>query len=223
MEIYDTEEEQVAAIKRWWKENGTSTIIGIIAGILIISGWNYWQEQQQDEAMQTAALFDELWSNINEEKKDAVEKITERIIEQDPTSSYASFSQLLLAKTKVQAGELDAAKSILDGLMLDARSAELRNIARIRLIKILQALGEYEQGLQLIAKADQSTTEGFSASYDELTGDLYVALGRLGEARTAYQSALREGAKSPLLQFKLDDITAAEVFENNEANILVNE
>lgn len=223
MEIYDTEEEQVAAIKRWWKENGTSTIIGIIAGILIISGWNYWQEQQQDKAMQTAALFDELWSNINEEKKDAVEKITERIIEQDPTSSYASFSQLLLAKTKVQAGELDAAKSILDGLMLDARSAELRNIARIRLIKILQALGEYEQGLQLIAKADQSTTEGFSASYDELTGDLYVALGRLGEARTAYQSALREGAKSPLLQFKLDDITAAEVFENNEANILVNE
>ncbi len=223
MEIYDTEEEQIAAIKRWWKENGTSTIIGVIAGILIISGWNYWQDQQQDKAIQTASLFNELWLNINEENQDAVEKITERIVEQDSTSSYASFSQLLLAKTKVQQGELEAAKGILEKLMLDARSAELRNIARIRLIKILQAMGEYEQGLQLIAEVDQSTTQGFSASYDELTGDLYVALDRLAEARTAYQSALREGAKSPLLQFKLDDITAAEIIGNNEAGTLLNE
>jgi predicted negative regulator of RcsB-dependent stress response len=223
VEIYDTEEEQVAAIKRWWKENGTSTIIGIIAGICIISGWNYWQQHQQNNAIQVSALFDEILVGVNEEKQDSVEKITERILERGASSTYATFSRLLLAKTKVQMGELDAAQGILETLITEASSVELRNIARIRLIKILQAKGENEQGLQLIAEVDQSTMEGFSASYDELTGDLYVALNRLGEARTAYQSAIRAGVKSPLLQFKFDDITQAKIIESNTEIELIKE
>ena len=63
----------------------------------------------------------------------------------------------------------------------------------------------------MIAETDASAMQGFTASYEELKGDLYVALNRVDEARTAYQNALREGAQSPLLQFKLDDITAPEI------------
>jgi predicted negative regulator of RcsB-dependent stress response len=73
------------------------------------------------------------------------------------------------------------------------------------------ASGEYEQGLQLIAEVDPSTAQGFTAGYEELKGDLYVALERNGEARTAYQNALRQGAASPLIQFKLDDISVPEI------------
>jgi predicted negative regulator of RcsB-dependent stress response len=121
----------------------------------------------------------------------------------------------LLAKTKVQQGDVESAKSIFEKQMKVADSAELRNVARIRLVKLMLATDENEKGLQTIAEVDQSSSQGFSASYDELTGDLYLALGRLGEARTAYQSALRAGSNSPLLQFKLDDITAAEIIETN--------
>jgi predicted negative regulator of RcsB-dependent stress response len=35
-------------------------------------------------------------------------------------------------------------------------------------------------------------------------------MGQIGEARTAYQLALQAGQGSPLLQFKLDDLTAAD-------------
>ncbi|KAF3978049.1 MAG: tetratricopeptide repeat protein [Methylococcales symbiont of Iophon sp. n. MRB-2018] len=215
MEIYDTEEEQVAAIKRWWKKNGISTIVGIVAGILIITGGNYWQQQQKDNAMQVSALFDELLVNIDEEKQDSVKKITERIEEHDSNSTYVTLSRLLLAKTKIQMADLDAAQGILEKLMIDASSVELRNIARIRLIKVLQAKGENQRGLQLIAEVDKADVEGFLANYDELTGDLYVALDRLGEARTAYQQALRADGKSALLQFKLNDITQAKMIESN--------
>ncbi|MEO1879252.1 MAG: tetratricopeptide repeat protein [Methylococcales bacterium] len=223
MEIYDTEEEQVAAIKRWWKANGITAIIGIIAGILVVTGMNYWQGQQKEKAIQVSSLFDELWISINDKKQDSAEKITERIMEQDATSTYATFSRLLLAKSKVQQGDLEAAKNILEQLMIEARSVELRNIARIRLIKILQANGENEQGLQLISEVDQATASGFSASYDELTGDLYVALDRLGEARTAYLSAIRTGAKSPLLQFKMDDIAPVKIINRDPAAGLIKE
>ncbi|MCK5189165.1 MAG: tetratricopeptide repeat protein [Methylococcales bacterium] len=215
MEIYDTEEEQVAAIKRWWKENGTSTITGIVVGVVLIAGWNFWQSYTKDKAKNASALYEQLLDSISTEKNESAEKIAERITEQYGSTAYATYAALLLAKTKVQQGDLDAAKNILEKQMRDADSAELKNVARIRLIKLMLATDENEKGLQLIAEVDQSSAQGFSASYDELKGDLYVALDRLGEARTAYQSALRAGVKSPLLQFKLDDITAAEIVESN--------
>ncbi len=211
MEIYDSEEEQVAAIKRWWKENWTSLIVGLIAGGLIIGGWKLWQSNVQEKANQASALYGQLLQSVNAEKTESTQKISERIIAQFDSTAYASYAALILAKTKVQQGDLDAAISILKKQMHEADSAELKNISRIRLIKLMQAKGENEMGLQLIAEADQSSAQGFAATYDELKGDLYVALDRLGEARTAYESALRAGQQSPLLQFKLDDITPAEI------------
>lgn len=211
MEIYDTEEEQVAAIKRWWKENGTSTIVGAIVGILLIGGWNFWQSYTRDKAVQASALYDQLLENTSKGKNDSIQKITEKISAQYGSTAYATYANLILAKTKVGQNDLEAAKSIYEKLTQESDSVELRNIARIRLIRLLHSTGENEKGLELIAGADKASTQGFVSSYDELKGDLYVALDRLGEARTAYQSALRAGESSPLLQFKLDDITAAEI------------
>lgn len=214
MEIYDSEEEQVAAIKRWWKENGTSVITGAIIGIALIAGWNFWQNYSKDKAYQASALYSQLLENIEDDKKESIETISSRISQQYDSTAYATFAALLLAKTKVDEGDLVSAKEILEKQMRESNSVELKNVARIRLIKLLHATGENEKGLQLIAEIDQASTQGFTASYNELKGDLYVELDRLGEARTAYQSALRAGKSSPLLQFKLDDITAPEIIED---------
>jgi len=211
VEIYETEEEQIAAIKRWWKENGASTIAGVVIGLLLLGGWNFWQSYKQDQANQASSFYVQLNERMDQKKFDSVEKIAQTIMTQYSSTAYASYAALLLAKTKVEQGNLEAAKAIFEKLMLTASEPELKQIARIRLIKIMYAEDNYQQGLQLIAEADPSSIEGFSMIYDELKGDLYVALDRLGEARTAYQSALRAGARSPLLQFKLDDISAQEV------------
>jgi len=211
VEIYETEEEQVAAIKRWWKENGVSTIVGIVLGGMAIAGWDFWQGNVKEQANQASALYDQLQISLSKENNESVAAISKKIETEHGGSAYASYSALLLAKTKVQENDLEAAKSILEKQMNNANSNEIKNIARLRLVKLLYATGENEKGLKLIAEADQAKAKGFSASYDELKGDLYVALDRLGEARTAYESALREGTKSPLLQFKLDDITTTEV------------
>lgn len=220
MKIYDTEEEQVLALKSWWQQYGISVISGIVIGILGVSGWSYWQDQQNDQALQATALFSDLLANVEAKQHAEVETISASIIEQYATSPYTAFAALFLAKSKVEAGDLDAAKRTLEKLMHEADSAELTNIARLRLIRVLQAQGENEQGLQLIAAADKSTVSGFSASYNELAGDLYVALNRLAEARTAYEAAVRDGSKSPLLQIKLDDISvAAEAKADSESNL----
>ena len=210
METYDTEEERVEALKRWWKENGQSTIAGLVVGIALILGWNYWQDYKKDQTMQASALYDQLMKAVNEGNNEAAAKLAKHIQEQFHATPYASYSGLLQAKVKVQQGDVAGAKQILEKIAHDSNK-ELSNVAKLRLVRLMLASGEYEQGLKLIAEVDPSSTSSFSGNYDELVGDLYVALDRLDEARTSYQKALRDGYQSPFLQAKIDDLTAPEI------------
>jgi predicted negative regulator of RcsB-dependent stress response len=212
VEIYDTEEERLEALKRWWKENGQSTIVGLILGIAVILGWNFWQDHKKAQAEQASALYSQLIQAIGADKKESAEKLAERIKEQYPKTQYAAYSGLFLAKIKVQQGDLAKAQAILKEIAAGSNN-ELSNIAKIRQVRLMLASGEYEQGLQLINDVDPATSSSFSGNYDELVGDLYVALDRLDQARSSYQKALENGYKSPLLQFKIDDLTASEKVE----------
>lgn len=209
MELYETEEEQVEALKKWWKENGTATIVGAVMGIIIILGWNYWQEHKKGQAALASQTYAQLLKALDSNQKDSVEKLSERIQGEFKDSEYAAYTGLLQAKLKAQSGDFDAAKQLLKTIAASSNK-HLSNIAKIRLVRILLATGEYEQGLQLINGVDQEAAASYSANYDELVGDLYVALDRLDEARTSYQSALRNGHQSPLLQLKIDDLSPQE-------------
>lgn len=215
MEIYESEEEQVAAIKAWWKENGQSALIGLALGIVIILGWNYWQDYRKDRALKASALYSELLKALSTDQKKTVIDKAEQLGSQFGGSDYAAYGTLMAAKVKTQQGDVAAAKKLLETLTQSA-DKELSNIARIRLVRLMLANKEYEQGLQIISAVDPSATGSFSGLYDELTGDLYVALDRLDLARTSYQSALRNGQQSPLLQMKIDDLTATEKLDSQK-------
>ncbi len=215
MAIYDTEEEQLEALKRWWKESGTSTIIGVAIGIAIIFGWNFWQEHKKNQANQASAIYEQLLKAAETDQKDTVDKLTKRLQEQFVGSNYAAYAGLFQAKLKVQQGDIAGAKDVLKKIA-DGKDKELSHIAKIRLVKLMLASGEYEQGLKIINDVDQADAAKFSDNYDELVGDLYVALDRLDEARTAYQKALKNGYQSPLLQLKIDDLTPPEKSETKK-------
>ena len=209
MEIYDTEEEQLEALKRWWKENGQATILGLVMGIAVILAWNFWQDHKKEQAGLASALYSELLLATDSNKLDSAEKLAERLQQQYPKTEYAAYSGLLLAKVKVQQGDLAKAETILTSIA-SGSNKELGNIANIRLVRLMMANGQYEQGLKLINSIDPANSASYSGNYDELVGDLYVALDRIELARSSYQKALVSGYRSPLLQLKIDDLTAPE-------------
>ncbi|MEQ1636346.1 MAG: tetratricopeptide repeat protein [Methylococcales bacterium] len=210
MAIYDTEEEQVEAVKRWWKDNSQAVIIGVIVGTGLIFGIDFWKTQQRDKHLQASAVYEQLMAANSKDQTEQVDKLAQTLGLQYDSTMYAGYAALFQAKTKVQTGDFPAAKVILEKAIATGDNT-LKNVARIRLLSLLLATGEYEQGLKLIAETDAASIKGFSSNYEELKGDLYVALNRVDEARTAYETALREGAQSPLLQFKLDDLTVLPV------------
>lgn len=209
MEIYDTEEEQLEALKRWWKENGQATILGLVMGIAVILAWNFWQDHKKEQAGLASALYSELLLATDSNKLDSAEKLAERLQQQYPKTEYAAYSGLLLAKVKVQQGDLAKAETILTSIA-SGSNKELGNIANIRLVRLMMANGQYEHGLKLINSIDPANSASYSGNYDELVGDLYVALDRIELARSSYQKALESGYRSPLLQLKIDDLTAPE-------------
>jgi len=206
--IYDTEEEQLEQLKKWWEANHSSVLAGIIGSVVLIAAINFWQQSQLESRSAASQLYQELLDAAANQKTDSVEKIADKLAAEHPSSAYSNYAALQLAKAKVEKGDLEAAKAILQKEIKTTDSPELKHVCRLRLIELLLADKQYEEGLKLIAEVDPAVTEGFASSYDELQGDLYVAMDRLDEARNAYQSALRTGQPSPLVQFKLDDIAA---------------
>lgn len=210
MEIYETEEEQVAALKDWWKANGSSVISGVVIAAITVGGWNFWQSYQKDKINTASDMYEQLLQAEMAGKVALVDKIASKLNTEFSSTAYDAYALLFQAKEKVKQNDLSAAQAILEQAMTATDDAEIKHVARTRLIRVLLAQKEYEQGLQMIADVDQSSLGGFAGIYEELKGDLYVAMGQIGEARTAYQLALQAGQGSPLLQFKLDDLTAAD-------------
>lgn len=206
MEDYLTEEERLEALKRWWKENGRSVVLGVGFGAAIVAGWNLWQTQRWQQAEQAGTTFQQLLDAEGNHQAEAALKLSERLSEQYGSTAYGGYGKLFAAKLKSDRGEAEAAKLLLKEVVAKAGDDNLRHLARLRLAQVMLFLQEDEAALQLIDSAEAKTGAAYQALYAELKGDILVALGRSNEARTAYEQARTLGGKTPLLELKLQDL-----------------
>ena len=96
-------------------------------------------------------------------------------------------------------------------LMPTARSArpELGPLheERVRLARVLAQQEEYDEALATL----DVESGGFSGRYNEVLGDIHVALGNLVSARAAYTAALITGESNlvdrNLVQMKLEELS----------------
>jgi len=57
LDSYRTEDEQIQAIKNWWKENGVSTVLTLCVAVAAVFGWRGWQDQQQQKLDAAAVTY----------------------------------------------------------------------------------------------------------------------------------------------------------------------
>lgn len=222
VEAYTTDEEQLEALKNWWKENGKSIIIGVVLAVGAVFGWRAWQSYQHTMLEQASDLYEELVdatqiSNIsNDEVKFAtVTHLSGRLKNEFDSSTYASYAALLLAKTLVEKNELDGAVGELQWVLDRSNPEEnVYQIARVRLAKVLLALGGDDNANKALALFGSNMSSVYKASIEEIRGDLYFSLKQFDKAREAYSIALIEakriGSNNPILQIKLNDLAKDE-------------
>lgn len=206
MEVYLSEEERVDALKKWWKENYRAAIVGVSLGLAVMGGWNAWQTSQRHKAEEASALYQNLLKAVESKQTDPAQQLSQRLITNYQGTVYATYGALFQAKLKAEAGDLAAAKKTLADLLNATKDDALKQLIRIRLANVLLALGENAEALGLIEPLPRDKLGEFESVYEVLKGDAYFGLGRLDDARKAYEKAKQLGDSSPMLQLKLDNL-----------------
>lgn len=205
VELYD-EHEQGERVRKWIREYGISIVAGLVLAFGGIFGFRYWQDYQANQKVLAANLFTVIRTNVDAgQTEQASERFTE-LQAAAPRSAFVGLSAMLLASAHVEAGRLQAAAELYQGILDKRHMQSLWPIARLRLARVLEAQGDLTQALSVLDGV--STPAGHEAAWAELRGDLLFAQGRLGEAQTAFEQALQltddRGFNRRLLQMKID-------------------
>jgi predicted negative regulator of RcsB-dependent stress response len=203
MTAYQTEEEQVEALKRWWKDNGTAIIAGVVIGLGGVFGWQAWGNYRDRTGQEASLAFNQLVSATQQGETESASKQAELLRLEYEGNSYAVFAALIQAKLKLEQGDAPAARSQLEWAMAQADNESLRRLAQLHLARILLSEGDLDGA----AKLAEVATGGFAGEFAQLRGDIAAQRGDKQAAFDAYTLAMsKETSHRDLLQMKLDDL-----------------
>lgn len=207
MEAYTTEEQQVEAIKKWWHDNKWSVIGGIVVGVGALWGGRAWLDNQHGYAETASATYQLMLEQVSQGKNEDAAQQGAQLLGQFSDTAYASLGALAMAKIKVDAGESAAASAHLRWALDNSKEDSVQFEARRRLAQLMLADKKYDEALALLNGVDAGVYE---SAYEQLKGDIYVAMGQPESARTAFMRALASAAPQErgreLLQIKLDNL-----------------
>lgn len=209
MTDYLTEQEQIELIKQWIKQYLPMVILGLILAAAIIFGWRYWQQRQLANTLQASAIYDDMLSfaGQNDDKKAVAQ--AETLYKNYVKTPYAQMAVLYLAKNAAANKNYTKAVVFYNWVINNSHVAPLREIARLREARVLITEKKAENAITLLHTVDDET---FTPLIKEVTGDAYMALNQIENARNAYKQALaalpNAQVQRPILQIKLDNLAA---------------
>ena len=212
MDNYRTEEEQIAALKKWWADNGNSLLIGIGAALVIVFGWKAWQNSVEQAKAEASVMYQQLLTTATSNSFEEVEEgssvafIAGELKEKFADSEYAVYGALFLAKEAAGEGLLDQAEAELRWVLENSEDVRLQHITRGRLARVLSAQGDHEAALAQLTAQDPA----FEAGFLEIRGDILLRTEQEEEAIDAYTRAFEmvkdNPQAQPLLAVKLSDL-----------------
>ena len=203
----ETAEQELEALKKWWGENGRTVVIGVLLGLGGVFGWTTYQQRLEANAEALSIIYQQIIEAVSQGQHGAVRAQAASLIESSPKSGYAALGALLAAKSAYAQKDLDGAKNSLFWVIQNAEKTGLKDIARIRLARVLieeNRLNEAKQNL------DGVENPSFSPTVNEIRGDIRLMEGDVEGAREAYQRTLNaenaSGTTRERVRMKMDDL-----------------
>ena len=192
------EHEQGERVRSWLRANGAGILGGIVLGLALIWGWQWWQQQDTGRKMQAGNDFQTAASALGQGDVDKAKTHLEAL----PDGAYATLGALALAKAQLDAGKRDEAIATLRAAK--AGDPAIDEIVQQRLARLLIDAGKADEALVLLAgAADDANTL-------QVRGDAHAALDQDDKARDAYTKALAlievGSPQRNLVELKLSDV-----------------
>jgi predicted negative regulator of RcsB-dependent stress response len=182
------EQEQLAEIKHFWNQYGnliSGVVIVVFGAIALWNGWQYWQREQ---AVQAAAMYDEVERASQAGDATRVERAFNDVKDKFGRTTYAQQAALLAAKFFVDKGNTQAAKDALLWVADKSPDEGYQALARLRVASLLLEAKSFDDAHKQLAG---EFPKEFQPLVFDRRGDVYNAQGKKAEAKAEYSKAYK--------------------------------
>lgn len=187
IDVHDSDAEALERMKKWWNENGKTTVAGLVLGLGSVFGWSGWQGYQEQRAEAASALYQQVSQSAADGRPEDVRRHGETLMGEFPDSGYAALTALFLAKAAMTDNQSDEAVSHLQWVLDNASLTELKLVARLRLARLALDKGNADEAWNFVNAVAPGK---FENAYMFVKGDILIAQNKPKEAREAYAKAL---------------------------------
>lgn len=193
---YYNDDQQVELIKNWCKKYGVSVIAGVLLGLAILYGWQFWQKHQTQKSAEASIAYERILSDVAQGNPTQAVKEATQLVQDAPHSVYATVASLILAKLAVAQQQYPQAITHLQWVLDHSKERAYQQIARLEWARILSEQQQWDTALKTL---DTVNDPAYLPSIQEVRGDILLAQGKQQQAQLAYQAALKNLATdSPL-------------------------
>jgi predicted negative regulator of RcsB-dependent stress response len=213
--VYETDEEQIDAIKKWFSQWGNYLIAGVLLVVVGYGGYWFYGAQQEQKALAASDQYQRVLSLVNNQtalgaaEQAQLDELFAVLSEDFSDATYAVYTALFQARFAVNDEDYESAQERLQWALENASDAPLKGLINLRLARLELALGLADAVLN---RLDSVPAAGQEVGYAELRGDVHAAAGRRDEARDAYAEAWslvqQQGLQRPLLAVKAENYGA---------------
>lgn len=206
IEGYETEEQQIDAIKRFLKKYGVFLIISAVIIIAGIGGWHYYQSVHKSSLEQASQTYSNLILKFQEKGINDERDEMQKFVTDNKNNTYGVLVSLLLAKEFVKQKEYKQAISQLIQLKSYNKYAPLDPVINLRLAKVQLAFGKFDDAIKTVGLI---TAPSFAVKANQIKGLIYLNKGDTVKAYYAFKLAVDKsrGNVDPILQMQLNDVT----------------
>lgn len=216
MEAYATEEQQLDALKQWFKKHGNKVTWALIAIFSVIAAVRYFYHHKAVVGEQASENYVSLMMAFEQNDQTTLKSKAELLIKDYPQSPYASLAALVVAHQAVKDKDMKNAQEGYEWVINNGKQADFQALARARLMRLLIAENKPDEALKVF---DEKKARGYLPLMAEMKGDILLKKndqqGAISAYKMALDSAKEEGMVGPLLKMKLEELGIA--VESNKA------
>lgn len=204
MEVYNNENEQVDALRRFFANNGKALAVGVIIGIGALAGWRYWTGHQVSNSAEISANYQKVTQAMQGDRPQTLEAVAKFASENNNT--YGALAALDLAKQYVDQQQLDQAAIQLQTGLKATKDENLQAVLNLRLARVQLQQKQAEAALKTL---DAVKGEGWSAIIADIRGEALLSKGDKQGARDAWSKGIASDASPALkqmMQMKMNNL-----------------
>lgn len=212
MDAHLYEQQQLENLKAFWHTYGKRLFIGALLAAVVYFSWDAWQSSQKNHLAHASNIYGQLINyEILSQPADAAVQ-AKVLIEKFPTTPYAAFASLYLAKQAVLHTEWDEAKTHLEWVATHFKDSPFPQIAQLRLARLELSEGNPDAAL---ATLKAMNPDGYLILTAVLQSEAQLKSGDRDTAVKTLQDAYSKAAEidqqelQPYIRSKLNDLGVA--------------